>query len=63
MSKRTKEESTTLLALTRLAMWFSFSKQTFTGEEVANIILAAWHSYERSKEAREQPALPGEVQP
>jgi hypothetical protein len=48
---RTKEEQIVLGALTRLAIFFQTSRETFTGEQVAEIILMSWHSYEASKGA------------
>lgn len=42
-------------ALTRIALYFNAQgQQQFTGEEVAVILLAAWQSYEVSKEKPEE---------
>jgi hypothetical protein len=60
---RTREERAVLLCLTRLAMFFNTSGHTYSGQQVAEIILTAWHSYEQSKQVKEQPALPVDVQP
>lgn len=46
---RSKPESAVLGALTRLALWFEFQDRKFTGKQVAEILISAWHSYEASK--------------
>lgn len=33
--------------LTRLALWFSGQRRSFTGEQVAEILIASWLGYER----------------
>ena len=51
---RNAAESATLMFLTRLAMLFDRHKaRTFTGAEVAQIILGSWQSYELSKDTPE----------
>jgi|SRR5579862_3387914 len=56
---RTAEEKAVLGALTKVALWFSFQRGTFTGPEVANMLLGAWHSYEGSKVVEVGKALAG----
>lgn len=43
--------------LTRLALAFYGSRRTFTGDEVAGMILAAWDSYSNPKNLTEQEQL------
>ena len=59
---RTKAESQTLGALTKIALWFDLSagEKTFTGHEVAGILLSAWQGYEQSKRTT---LLPEETEP
>lgn len=47
---RSTEERAVLGAITRLALWFDAKRETsFSGGEVAEILLTGWHSYEMSK--------------
>lgn len=51
---RSKEESLVLGGFTRLALWFDSRRgETFTGDEVAQIILGMWQEYELSKDTPE----------
>jgi hypothetical protein len=43
--------------LTRLALMFQFSGRTFTGPEVANVILAAWFAHDKPEIFTEQEQL------
>lgn len=43
--------------LTRLALMFQFSGRTFTGPEVANVILATWFAHDRPEILTEQEQL------
>jgi hypothetical protein len=49
---RSKAESQALGVLTRFALWFQGQRRSFTGEQVASILLAGWDSYEESKGAK-----------
>lgn len=55
---RTGPESAVLGALTKLALWFQFQDRSFSGKEVAEILISAWHSYEQAK-----PDEPKELKP
>jgi hypothetical protein len=46
---RTEAESATLGVLTRIAMWFDSQPRSFTGHEVAEVLLTAWTGYEQSE--------------
>lgn len=36
--------------LTRVALWFQGQRRTFTGAQVAEILIASWLGYERERE-------------
>lgn len=49
-TKREKEFAEFVLkgALTRLALMFYASRETYTGEQVSEILLTAWHGYQQA---------------
>lgn len=46
-------------AITRLALMFHICDRTFTGPEVAQILLTSWHKHFEAQQGPESKALPG----
>jgi hypothetical protein len=60
-TKRTAEERAPLVRLTKLGLFFEIQERNtlFTGHDVSEVILTAWHSYEQSKRRMQAAQLRG----
>lgn len=56
--RKLETETAVMNAVQRLAVFFQCQHRTFTGPEIAGILLSAWHRYEQEKTVRTENAQP-----